>query len=710
MIARRIDAAAAAAAAAAAIFGILSSSSIIGCCCALLPSPPLPRHRHPVRHIVRPRLLPIAERPTHHRHRRRRRRRRPPSSTARWFGPTDDDMVDEDNDEALLESVESSTLINLCESYSLSSSGTKADMLRRLREYAEERAEEDRARRAGRARRVESNLEGKARHSIVGDDGGSFGGYDDDDDDEARGYFYYAAAETSTPGGKTLPTPAAAVGGRKSPSLITAPVLPIDVVPNANGERVVTIYSTSDRNDLTGATYQPGVAADFSLDSASQYRRRKGTTIDDIATTGEQDAAIGARRRGDAADSGKNLEWAKREISELVRNLLATTGAPAFQDNYDDDEDDNGDGGGNISSRSNAFASPYGFVGFDPDRVPPDVLSGASPALRAGDGRTLKEVLSEYELQAIGHDGYNADDRSKGGGHYRVVEEVGSFLEGYRKAEVRRIARETSTMMLDRLVKEGVKGLDLLLAGMAREGDNNNDRGGMRASSEGGELNGALVRYLEEAIRSQERRVKRPPVAPRVDDYYGDDGGVVETDLMWNVTRGEDGTMIETIDPNTPMVKRMLREELEKTTKNGDGGAGGAASDALLITMTVQEKILLLLKLLRDRVKVEAVVGNDAHARNLKLLAYALRAANDEERHSLILDELGHSLDALDVFSDLVTASLDYAEARSNDDFMPGDRRSLTISPVLDISKLQKIKVIVERIKTKQSWKASGGL
>jgi hypothetical protein len=67
-------------------------------------------------------------------------------------------------------------------------------------------------------------------------------------------------------------------------------------------------------------------------------------------------------------------------------------------------------------------------------------------------------------------------------------------------------------------------------------------------------------------------------------------------------------------------------------------------------------------------------------------------------------------LQALDVFSDLVTASLDYAEARSNDDFMPGDRRSLTISPVLDISKLQKIKVIVERIKTKQSWKASGGL
>ena len=38
-----------------------------------------------------------------------------------------------------------------------------------------------------------------------------------------------------------------------------------------------------------------------------------------------------------------------------------------------------------------------------------------------------------------------------------------------------------------------------------------------------------------------------------------------ELDVMWNVRRGEDGTMIETLDPNTPAVKQLLREELEKT-------------------------------------------------------------------------------------------------------------------------------------------------
>ena len=535
--------------------------------------------------------------------------------------------------------------------------GTKAEMLSRLRTYAEDRAEEDRARRGGRAGRVESSLEGKARHAIVDDD--SFDGYDDDEEEEeARGYFYYAAAETTGRGGGSAsgappssPAAAAANARRKSPGLITAPVPPDDVVPNADGERVVTIYSTSDKNDLTSMTNQPSVA-DFSLDGASQYdRSRKGTTIDDTPLTGEQESAGPRRRGGAGGGAGADdavVERAKGELSELLGNLLATTGAPAFQDDYDDDDDGDGDGdgGGGGGGGSNSFASPYGFVGFDPDRVPPDVLSASSPALRAGGGRALREVLSDFELRAIGHDGFNADDKSKGGGHYRVVEEVGSFLEGYRKAEVRRIARETSTMMLDRLVKEGVRGLDRLLAGMAREGDDGMLPGEMRANSEGGELNGALVRYLEEAIRAQERRVKRdPPTAARAADDYGDDGGVLvpsdeSDDLIWNVTRGEDGTVIETIDPNTPAVKRMLREELERTT----GGAGGAAAD-VVATMTVQEKILLLLRLLRDRVKVEAVVGNDAHARNLRVLAYALRAANDEERRALISDELGHSLD-----------------------------------------------------------------
>jgi len=332
--------------------------------------------------------------------------------------------------------------------------------------------------------------------------------------------------------------------------------------------------------------------------------------------------------------------------------------------------------------------------------------------LRADNGKALKEVLDEYELQGIGHDGMAADDISQGGGHYREVTKVGSFLEGYRKAEERRVARETATMLLDRLVKEGVKGLDSLLAGMVREGD---DASYMNVEGGAGELNGALVRYLEEAIREQEQRVKKETrnseaseKANSRDDARSPEDKDDELDLVWNVTRGDDGTIIETIDPNNPVVGQMLREELEKTTSDYIEGEMLQQGDTLLVTMTVQEKMLLLIRLLRDRVKVEAVVGNDEHARNLRILAYCLRAGNEEERHQLIMEGLGNSLDSLDIFSDLVTASIDFAEARSNDEFMPGNQQKTAVSPVLNVSKLQKIKIIVERIKAKQTWKASG--
>jgi hypothetical protein len=60
------------------------------------------------------------------------------------------------------------------------------------------------------------------------------------------------------------------------------------------------------------------------------------------------------------------------------------------------------------------------------------------------------------------------------------------------------------------------------------------------------------------------------------------------------------------------------------------------------------------------------------------------------------------------VFSDLVSSSIDYAEARSNDDFMPGQKEKAPVSPLLNVSKLRSIKDTVERIKAVQSWKASG--
>ena len=61
----------------------------------------------------------------------------------------------------------------------------------------------------------------------------------------------------------------------------------------------------------------------------------------------------------------------------MVTNLVETRGSQA----YDDDGDDVG-GGMHIIY----FATPYGFVGFNHDRISPDVLSSSSSALGAHDG------------------------------------------------------------------------------------------------------------------------------------------------------------------------------------------------------------------------------------------------------------------------------------------------------------------------------------
>jgi hypothetical protein len=58
------------------------------------------------------------------------------------------------------------------------------------------------------------------------------------------------------------------------------------------------------------------------------------------------------------------------EVYELVTNLSAPTGALEFHD----DGDNVGGGMGIIS-----FATPYGFVGFNPDHIAPDVISSSDP-------------------------------------------------------------------------------------------------------------------------------------------------------------------------------------------------------------------------------------------------------------------------------------------------------------------------------------------
>jgi hypothetical protein len=242
----------------------------------------------------------------------------------------------------------------------------------------------------------------------------------------------------------------------------------------------------------------------------------------------------------------------------------------------------------------------------------------------------LADVLRQYELQGIGQDGMAGDDTQKGGGHYREVSKVRAFLEGFRRAEVRRLARETTVMLLDKLVSEGVDGLDLMLASMTKSSDD--------ASAYAGELNDSLLEYLNDAIRQQQAKVDQlvadsPKIELLEEKYPKSD----QVDALWEVSY-ENGEKLESIDPNNPTVQKTLREAYG----NADTSLSNTNEQ---IPDSAAEKLLLLLTLLRERIKVEAAFAPDEKGRNLRLLAYCLRLQSDREREQLILNSLGSSLD-----------------------------------------------------------------
>jgi hypothetical protein len=225
------------------------------------------------------------------------------------------------------------------------------------------------------------------------------------------------------------------------------------------------------------------------------------------------------------------------------------------------------------------------------------------------------------------------------------VSKVRAFLEGYRTSEVRRLARETAAMLLDKIVEEGVDGLDVALATMTRSSDD-------YATDHAGELNDSLLEYLSDAIRQQEAKVQRETSSSSstlliTTDQPGgsQDGDAVDADSddttlsdLWEVQTDGDGHRVESIDPNDPKVRQALHEERAKQMEMEDGGA--AASSA-----SPSEQLLLLLQLLKKRIEAEAAFVADEKGRNLRLLAYCLRLPTEQEWESLILKETGTSMD-----------------------------------------------------------------
>eukprot|EP00546_Thalassionema_frauenfeldii_P010304 CAMPEP_0178908904 /NCGR_PEP_ID=MMETSP0786-20121207/8187_1 /TAXON_ID=186022 /ORGANISM="Thalassionema frauenfeldii, Strain CCMP 1798" /LENGTH=568 /DNA_ID=CAMNT_0020580869 /DNA_START=259 /DNA_END=1965 /DNA_ORIENTATION=- len=522
------------------------------------------------------------------------------------------------DDNELLGSVPRSQFVTLCEQFELSIEGDKKDLLERLRQHAEEQAALDKERKKKRLERVKQGCfdedSSKERYEVVGEE--DFEHVKEDED----GYFYFALPNVNGTAESVKPKEKKVV----PPPPTAYPPPPPDLKPNENGERVVTIYSTDDRNDLTGL-------------ASSQPNEQDSPLIpSDVSSKEEENWKNGKPQNKLPVE----LEEAKEIVDDLVRSLLSATGAPGFAEEFSEGLKPLSEG-----ETAGSFSAPTlrNFTGFNPNMVEAEVLVAATKALRAGRGAILDQVLSEYEVKAVGNDGMAGDDREKGGGHYKEVSKIRAFLEGFRRAEVKRIARETITLLLDRLASEGIQGLDKMLMTMTKNSDD---------SGEVGELSDSILEFLNDLIRDQEIRIGE--IKEKIEESSRN--GIDPEDEfahLWNVTNDEDGQRVETLDPQDPQVQKVLKTARMDTEEQRP------------LPRTAAEKMLLLLKLLRDRLKVEAAYGgpDHEHGRNLRTLAYCLKFNRAWDREKFLKQEFGTSVSRLDTFLELVASSMDYADS-----------------------------------------------
>ena len=128
---------------------------------------------------------------------------------------------------------------------SLLPTGAKVEMLCRLHMFASNQSKEDRCKQLGRRGSVKSNLkQGKAQRAI--EEGVAF---DDDADDEIKCYIFYAATGMEVTEERRRSSATVFFRRNLHHRYITSPITnPDNIVPNVKGERVVTIYDSTESN------------------------------------------------------------------------------------------------------------------------------------------------------------------------------------------------------------------------------------------------------------------------------------------------------------------------------------------------------------------------------------------------------------------------------------------------------------------------------
>ena len=188
---------------------------------------------------------------------------------------------------------------------------------------------------------------------------------------------------------------------------------------------------------------------------------------------------------------------------------------------------------------------------------------------------------------------------------------------------------------MDRLVTDGIEGLDIALASMSRSGQ--------VSGSNAGELNDSLLEFLNDVIRQQEKKVEQVVDSTKnlselelslEDKWVQRDS--LSIDELWSVAN-IDGERVETFDPRDPASAKALELESQREQHQ--------PSVRRPLPQSSAEKLLLLLKLLRDRLKVEALYPQDDKSQNLRVLSYCLRLDSTEHQKEMIAMSFGKSLD-----------------------------------------------------------------
>lgn len=663
-----------------------------------------------------------------------------------------------DEIQELLESVDISYLQALCQQCRLDEDGTKEELLIRLRAYADDTASHESKLRRNRIRRVERGVEdnGKTKHRIVAGDDKKGNKMEEEEEERMlnEGIFYYAAPSTTTNNNKTTTStklskkspeedddeeddgPTVGGGGGSYTNPITAPPPPPEGASiNDKGERVVTVYSSADNNDLTGVGETASSLLGMNSDVATQGSAKSSSSSSSYPvgsfgaeiTASQTDANFAPSRQRKQPNQNdlvpnQAFEHAREKIDDLLSGLLASTGAPAFLHHIQTqagDDDDHDQMPLPFQQQQQHQLSNIPFVGFDPSSISSQTLSDVSSVLRSNKGQILRDVLDTYEMNAIGYDGMAGDDIQKGGGHYKEVRKIGAFLEGYRKAEVRRIARGTVTMILGRLMEDGVKSMDEMLSTMMRGGDDSTDIG---------ELNDSLLEYLDEAIEQQERKLDGlspepsssssalPSSSSSLSPQKNDDNDLENTvdndfNALWDVTRDDNGQIIEeTLDMTKPSVQKQLQHTLDKNQQYL--AESSSLSQPPSPQRRPEQTILILLRLLRNRIKAEAAVASDQAGINLRILTYLLHTPNEKQREIIVTKQLGTSLTRLDSFLELIQNAIVYyadKEDELNPDNNDNEESTTNKKMPLNVKTLQNLHDLVQNVKKQQTWKASSG-